>query len=146
MRSRALVSAPPTRGLRTRARDWLGVAVEGIALVAAGSGATLAAFLGKALLAALLGGFAFAALMRLSLRRSRVRASQGLPSSPWPRPVAVLLSVIECAALVEAVKLPVRMDQPQFQYSHWLLVGVFLALAYFAQVRLLDGVARRLAR
>lgn len=141
------MSAPPTRDLRTRARDWLGVAVEGIALVAAGSGATLAAFLGKALLAALLGGFAFAALMRLSLRRSRVRASsQGLPSSLWPRPVAVLLSVIECAALVEAVKLPVRMDQPQFQYSHWLLVGVFLALAYFAQVRLLDGVARRLAR
>ena len=146
MRSRALLSGSPSRGLRTRASDWLGAAVEGAILVAAGSGATLAAFLGKALLAALLGGFAFAALMRLSLRRSRVRPSQGLPSAQWPRPVAAVLSVIECAALVEAVKLPIRMDQPQFQYSHWLLVLVFLALAYFAQVRMLDGVARRLAR
>src|SRR5690606_6255542 len=121
-------------------RDWLGAAAEGAALVAAGSGATVAVVLGKVMLAALLGGLAFAALMRLSLRRSRVRASLGLSPAVWPRPAAAVLSVLECAALVEALHLPVRMDQPQFQYGHWLLVLVFLALAYFAQLRLLEGV------
>jgi hypothetical protein len=57
--------------------------------------------------------------------------------------VAAVAAVVEGAALVEAVDLPVRMSQPGFQYYHWLFVLVFLVVAYLAQSKLLRWVALR---
>jgi hypothetical protein len=61
----------------------------------------------------------------------------------WVRPVAIALSVVEVAALVEAVNSPVRFDDAGFEYMHWALAAIALVAAYALQVRLLRSVGRK---
>ena len=115
------------------------VAIEGIGLLASASGAAAAVVFGKALLAVALGAIAFGVFLRLTSRRRRaLPVEQRLPA--WASPVLALASVVECAVLVEAVDLPVRLSQPGFQYHHWVFVGVFLLVAYRAQASLVRRV------
>jgi hypothetical protein len=102
----------------------------------------VAVVFGKALLAVALGAFAFGAFLRLSSRR-RGALPPEKQSPLWVAPVAAMATVVECAALVEAVDLPVRMSQPGFQYYHWLFVLAFMFLAYASQSRLLRWATAR---
>jgi hypothetical protein len=97
---------------------------------------------GKALLAVALGAFAFGAFLRLSSRR-RIALPREEQTPLWVAPVAAVATLVECAALVEAVDLPVRVSQPGFQYYHWLFVLAFLVVAYAAQSKMLRWVALR---
>jgi hypothetical protein len=118
------------------------VALEGTAFLGSVGGAAVAVVFGKALLAVALGAFTFGVFLRLSSRRRGALPPQ--KQSPlWVAPVAALATVVECAALVESVDLPVRMSQPGFQYYHWLFVLAFMLVAYAAQSGLLRWLAAR---
>lgn len=128
--------------IRTSVQTAGAVALEGVAFVGSVGGAAAAIVFGKALLAVALGAFAFGAFLRLSSRRRG--ALPGEQQAPlWVAPAAAVVTVIECAALVEAVDLPVRMSQPGFQYYHWLFVLAFMLVAYAAQSRLFRWLAAR---
>ena len=121
--------------IRTNVQTAGALALEGVALVGSFGGAAVAVVFGKALLAVALGAFAFAAFLRLSSRRRRALPRE--EQAPlWVAPAAAVASVVECAALVEAVDLPVRMSQAGFQYYHWLFVLALMLVAYAAQRRL----------
>jgi len=53
--------------------------------------------------------------------------------------VAALVSAVEVAVLVEATKLPVRHDQPDFTQANWLLVLLAWGVAYTLQARWLGA-------
>ena len=128
--------------IRTTVQTAGAVALEGAAFLGSVGGAALAVAFGKALLAVALGAFAFGAFLRLSSRRrSTLPLEEQTPL--WVAPVAAIATVVECAALVEAVDLPVRMSQPGFQYHHWLFVLAFVLVAYAAQSRLLRWLTAR---
>src|SRR5687767_7363187 len=121
--------------IRTSFQSAVGLAIEAVALLASSSGAAVAVVFGKALLAVALGAIALGVFFRFTSRQRRaLPVEQRAPT--WVSPVVALTTVVECAALVEAVDLPVRLSQPGFQYYHWLFVGVFLLLAYGAQTKL----------
>ena len=122
--------------IRTSVHTAGAVALEGTAFLGSIGGAAVAVVFGKALLAVALGAFAFGAFLRLASRR-RGALPPEKQSPLWVAPVAALATVVECAALVEAVDLPVRMSQPGFQYYHWLFVLAFMLVAYAAQGGLL---------
>jgi hypothetical protein len=125
--------------IRTSIQSAAGLAIEVFALLASSSGAAVAVVFGKALLAVALGAIALGVFVRLTSRRRRaLPVDQRAPS--WVSPVVAVATMVECAALVEAVDLPVRLSQPGFEYYHWLVVGVFLILAYGAQTRLVRNV------
>jgi hypothetical protein len=65
-----------------------------------------------------------------------------LSTSPLARLVAVVLSVSEVAALVEATNLPVRFNQAGFQLAHWYLVALALFSAYLIQVKPIANLLR----
>jgi hypothetical protein len=117
--------------IRTNAQKAGAIVLEGTAFLGSVGGAAVAVAFGKFLLAVALGAFAFGAFLRLSSRPL------------WVAPLAALATVVECAALVEAVDLPVRMSQPGFQYYHWLFVLAFMLVAYSAQSTLLRWVATK---
>jgi hypothetical protein len=121
--------------IKASVRSTVGHAIDTTVVVAFGTGAAGAVVLGKALAAVALGAFAFAAFLRLTSRRRLAMPLEQRPPN-WLSPVVALASSIECAALVEAVDLPVRFSQPGFQYYHWGFVTAFILIAYVAQYRL----------
>ena len=97
---------------------------------------------GKVLAAVVLGAVALGIFLRLSSRRAR-RVEAPVPMPKWVRPVAAALAVVEVAALVEAVNLPVRFHDAGFEYMHWALATIALVAAYALQVRLLRSVGSK---
>lgn len=128
--------------IRTNAQKAGAIVLEGTAFLGSVGGAAVAVAFGKFLLAVALGAFAFGAFLRLSSRRRRALPVEAR-SPLWVAPLAALATVVECAALVEAVDLPVRMSQPGFQYYHWLFVLAFMLVAYSAQNTPLRWVATK---
>ena len=122
--------------VRTNVRNALSVAVDGALFLGSTGGAAVAVAFGKVLLAVALGAFAFAVFLRLSSRR-RAAFPPEARMPRWSAPAVALTTIAECAAMVEAVDLPVRMSQPGFQYYHWLFVLAFLVVAYSVQCKLL---------
>jgi hypothetical protein len=116
------------------------VEVAGLALSL--SGATFAVVLRNVLVAVALGAVALDIFLRLSSHRAG-RVEVPVPMPTWVRPVAIALSVVEVAALVEAVNSPVRFDDAGFEYMHWALAAIALVAAYALQVRLLRSVGRK---
>ncbi len=99
------------------------------------SGATLAAVLGKLVVAVVLGAITLGFFLRLSNRRAG-QVALPAPMPLWVRPLAAALSVVEVAALVEAINLPIRFHDPGFAYVHWVLTLIAVVVAYTLQVRL----------
>lgn len=135
----AVTTVPPKLGLG--AGTWLETAGEALAALGSGAGGAVALVTGKLLLAALLGLVACGLVMRLLARRKLADRQRPLPPAPWMRLAAGIGAAALCAALVEAVKLPVRYDQPGFERSNWLIVLAALLVLY----SLLLGLVRRIA-
>lgn len=130
-------------GLRKSIGTKLEVAAEAVGLAASLSGAAAAVVFGKALAAIALGSIALGLFLRLTGRRTAGEAGVA-PSVPWwTSGVAVVLSALEGAVLVEATNLPVRFSQPGFAPYHWALVIAFLVVAYWVQRRLLGSVLKK---
>ena len=127
---------PLLQRIRTRVQTAWSTALEGVALLVSASGSAAALVFGKALLAIALGAFAFGAFLRLSSRR-RQSTPLERQGPAWLAPVTGLVTMIECAVLVEATDLPVRFSQPGFQAYHWLFVLAFMIVAYVGQSRLI---------
>lgn len=127
--------------IQSKARTIGAVVIEGIALALSASGTAAALVFGKVLLAVALGAFALGAFFRLSSRRRQQQAID-VRDPAWLAPVASLITVVECALLVEATDLPVRFSQPGFQVHHWLFVLAFLIVAFVAQSRLIRRACR----
>lgn len=117
------------------------VVLEGATVFTFGTGTAIALAFGKVLAGVALGAFAFGAFLRLTTRcRSASPAAQKVPG--WVPPALVIVSIIECALLVEAINLPVRFDQVGFQYYHWLFIGAFLMAVYWVQHRISSALIR----
>ena len=129
--------------LRKSAARKIGVAVEVTEAVASASGAAGALLFGRALLAIALGAIATGIFLRLKSRRGAGKSVQSVHVPFRASATALGLSVMEGAVLVEATDLPVRFSQPGFALHHWVLVLVFLAVAFFIQRRALAGWRRR---
>ena len=134
-------SAPQTSlltKLRSAASDKLELLAEGVGLVFAVSGATIAAVLGKVIVGVALGVLALGFLFRLKGRKKRALEAKNLVESPGvgARLLTGVVSACEVAALVEATNLPVRFDQTAFHMGHWYLVLLVFFAAYFLQLPL----------
>jgi cytochrome bd-type quinol oxidase subunit 2 len=116
----------------------LQVALEIVGTIASLSGAALAVVFGKLLLAVAFGALAGGIFFRMINRRSSSQLSGAAPPPRWVSVAAAVLSVVEGAVLVEATNLPVRYSQEGFQLHHWVLVVVFLVVAFIVQRRVLS--------
>lgn len=119
--------------------------VETTALAASLLGATVASVTGRFPVAVLLGALAVALILRLSRRRAAASAAPP-PLPVWMRPLAVLLSGAETAALVEAVNLPVRFNQVGFQYGHWALLALALLILYVVHMAIFSSINAKLRK
>jgi uncharacterized membrane protein YadS len=128
-------SREPKLPVRSKLKTVVTVALEAASFIGSTGGAAIAAVFGKALLALLLGAFALGVFFRLTSRRRRTLTDSNLKPI-WLAPAVALLSTAESILLVESVDLPVRLSQPGFQYSHWLIVLAFLAVSYTVQTKL----------
>ncbi|OGB19339.1 MAG: hypothetical protein A2W72_20830 [Burkholderiales bacterium RIFCSPLOWO2_12_67_14] len=97
------------------------------------AGIPVALFFGKLFLAAILAGVVCGVVLRLRRRRPATQADTTRRLPLWSSPGLLGLSVVEVAFLVEATKLPVRTDQPDFSQTNWLLVLLAVGVAYFLQ-------------
>jgi hypothetical protein len=88
------------------------------------SGATVAVVFGKFLLAVILGSVTLGIFLRFAGRRDR-RLAPSVPTPGWIRPTSAILTLVQAAALVEAINLPVRFSQPGFEAYHWVYVRCF---------------------
>lgn len=129
--------------LRRSAARKLEIAIETVGAVVSMSGAVGALVLGKALLAVVLGVVALGIVLRLVTRRSGRHTVQPVQSPMWLSVVAGCLSVIECAAIVEATDLPVRFSQPGFAFRHWALVLLAFLVAFLLQRKVLGRLLHR---
>ncbi len=133
-------------GLRQRFAAVLELLVEIVGLIGAFAGTAVALFLGKLFAAAVLAGVTTGIVLRIAGRRGLPRTSVAPPSPAW-RALCAALSLVETALLVEASNLPVRVTQPGFEKSNWLLVIAALIVLYVLQMRLLGAFrSHRLAR
>lgn len=115
----------------------LGLEVAG--LVVSASGAAVTVFFGKLFAAAVLGALALGFFLRLAGRRG-LPPAEPLPTPPWIQFMCAFLAIVEVAVLTEATNLPVRLSQPDFEKTNWLLVLVALLTMYFIQLRFLRSV------
>jgi hypothetical protein len=136
--------------------SWFGrtkAAIQGnVLLVSEAAGAAvcavsvpLAAVTGKFYLAALVSLFGLGCSLRFVRLRKKLRQPDGIPielqkSIPaWVTPVVGVLSAIEVALLVEATRLPVRVDQPGFETtSWWWVLAGFVVLFWLQRGWLVD--------
>jgi multisubunit Na+/H+ antiporter MnhE subunit len=117
----------PQSQLTTRLRDgWIGL-LEGIAsaiqVIVPGGGSAICFAVGKFVVGLILAVITLAVIMRLLWRRKhadRVLAAQKLPF--WAKALSFFGALVGAAVLVEATKLPVRFDQPEFSMAYWLIV------------------------
>jgi hypothetical protein len=117
----------PQFQLKTKFRHGCLSLLEGIAsvmqVIVLGGGAAICFAVGKFVAGFILILITLAVIMRLVWRRrhaERVIAKQKLPA--WAKLLSVLGALTGSAVLVEAVKLPVRFDQPGFSMVNWLIV------------------------
>ncbi len=115
----------------------IGLEIAGVAI--SSSGAVVAIVLGKLFAAAVLAAITLGIFLRLAGRGGQP------PPEPAPMPARIklgcaLLSLIEVAVLTEATNLPVRLAQPGFEKSNWLIVLAALAVIYFVQLRFFRSV------
>ena len=125
--------------LRSAVAARLDLLLDGVAVVFALSGATVAAVLGKLLVGVILAGLAIGFVLRLKSRKAKLASPTNDPTAPvtgWARFTAGAVSVAEVALLVEAANLPVRFNQEGFHMGHWYLVLLALAAAYLLQLPL----------
>lgn len=124
--------------------EVIGATVEGLAGLGALIGAPVAMVLGKLFLAVILGAVALGVFLRFAGRQRRGAPTPVKIATPaWVHAVATLASAVEVAVLVEATKLPVRHDQPDFTQANWLLVLLAWGVAYALQTRWLGAAVAR---
>jgi hypothetical protein len=119
----------PQFQFKTRLRNGGLAVVEGLAaamqVIVLGGGAAICFAVGKFVIGFVLVLITAAVVMRLLWRRrhaERVLVTQKLPM--WANALSFLGALVGSAVLVEAVKLPVRFDQPGFSMAYWLVVIV----------------------
>ena len=137
--------APAPLTWRERTGAALGAAAEMLAGSAAIIGAPIAMVLGKFALALVLAAVA----LGIGLRLSRRRAARSSDEAPWPWWIAVGASALateETAVLVEATRLSVRTDQPDFTPANWLMVLAAWGVAYVIQAGAIGSAWRRRQR
>jgi hypothetical protein len=125
----------PQFQFRTKLRHgWISL-LEGIAsaiqVIVPGGGAAICFAVGKFVAGFILVLITLAVIMRLLWRRrhaERVIAAQRLPL--WAKALSLVSALVGSAVLVEAVKLPVRFDQPGFSMVNWLIVIVAMWFTY----------------
>jgi hypothetical protein len=117
----------PQFQFKARLRDDGLAVLEGLAsaiqVIVPGGGAAICFAVGKFVVGLVLALITVAVIMRLLWRRKhveRVLATQKLPI--WANALSFLGALLGSAVLVEAVKLPVRFDQPGFSMAYWLVV------------------------
>jgi hypothetical protein len=117
----------PQFQFKTKFRHGWNSLLEGIAsvmqVIVHGGGAAICFAVGKFVAGFILILVTLAVIMRLVWRRrqaERVIAVQRLPL--WAKTLSFVGALIGSAVLVEAVKLPVRFDQPDFSMANWLIV------------------------
>ena len=120
----------------------LAVALEGLGFVGSLAGASVSLFLGKLFASALFVVLAVGILNRF-VRRRRGDLVEEQRAPVWVLVVCVLLSIIEAGAVVEAMNLPVRFDQPGFEKSNLLLVVAMLLVFFYGQRYLFVRVLAR---
>jgi hypothetical protein len=113
-----------------------GLEIVGVAI--SGSGTVVAIVLGKLFAAAVLAAITLGVFLRLAMRGGQRPAEP--PPTPRIKLACALLSLIEVAILTEATNLPVRLAQPGFEKSNWLIVIAALAVIYLVQVRFFRSV------
>ena len=124
--------------------EVIGATVEGLAGLGALIGAPVAMVLGKLFLAVILGAVALGVFLRFANRQRRGAPTPVKIATPaWVHAVAALASAVEVAVLVEATKLPVRHDQPDFTQANWLLVLLAWGVAHTLQTRWLGAAVAR---
>lgn len=101
----------------------------GLMVAGSGSGAAITLITGKFVLAGVLALVTLGVVLRFANRR-RARTAPQLATPAWLHVSAALVSMLVCAVLVEAVKLPVRYDQPGFERTNWLIVLLALLVVY----------------
>ena len=104
--------------------------LEVICFVFGISGVAAAILFGKLLLALVFACLVVAIFFRLAGRRKGHTVARA-NSPAWKRPITVLLSLISTVLLVEAINLPVRFDQPHFNFLHWGLATAFIFIFYW---------------
>lgn len=127
---------------RQRVVGGLTVASEGVGFVASLAGASVSLFLGKLFASALFVVLALGILNRF-VRRRRNDLVKEQRAPVWVLVACVLLSIIEAGAVVEAMNLPVRFDQPGFEKSNLLLVVAMLLVFFYGQRYLFVRVLAR---
>lgn len=128
--------------LKQKIGDGLFVVADGAGMVLSLCGASAVALLGKLMLAVVLAAVALGFFLRLSSRRRNVQFGPARPPA-WCYVTAGALASVEVALLTEATDLPVRFSQPGFEFHHWLLVLVALAVAFMVHMQIFRSITRR---
>jgi amino acid transporter len=117
----------PRFPLKTKFRHGWHSALEALGsamqVILPGGGAAICFAVGKFVAGFILVMITVTVVMRLLWRRrhaERVVAAQKMPV--WATILSFVCAFIGSAVLVEAVKLPVRFDQPRFSMVNWLIV------------------------
>jgi len=131
---------PPV--LKRKIGDGLFVVANGAGMVLSLCGASVVALLGKLMLAVVLAAIALGFFLRLSGRRRNVEREPARAPG-WCYAAAGALASFEVALLTEATDLPVRFSQPGFEFHHWLLVLVALAVAFMVHMQIFRSITRR---
>ena len=146
----AVAPSPPKLSmlgrLKQNAGEAAGAFLEGLAGLGALIGAPVAAVFGKLFLAVILGAVALGVFLRFAGRRRGGAPMPAVVTPAWVHVLAGLASAIEVAVLVEATKLPVRHDQPDFTQANWLLVLLAWGIAYALQKKWLGAALARSRR
>ena len=112
------------------------------ALAGSLAGASLSFIFGRVAVAVLLAAVAVGIFFRFNSRAKGAATTEAaLPL--WVKTTSTILAALETGALVEAVNLPVRYDQPGFEMYHWALVGITFLALYFLQFQVLKRLVKR---
>lgn len=107
--------------------------LEIVAVAISGSGTVIAIVLGKLFAAAVLAAITLGVFLRLAGRGGQ-RPPEPATVPPRIKLGCALLTLVEVAVLTEATNLPVRLAQPGFEKSNWLIVIAALAVIYWVQL------------
>lgn len=129
--------------IKRKGREALALTGDAVGVIVSASGATAVSIFGKLAAAVLLGAIAVGFFLRFTSRRRAQISEPIVRVSGWVRVFAACLSVGGVAALVEAVNLPVRFNQPGFEPWHWILVAAALAVGYSVISRAVNRITNR---
>jgi hypothetical protein len=114
-----------TTKLRHGGHSLLEAIASAIQVIVPGGGSGICFAAGKFVVGLILTAITMAIIMRLLWRRKhadRILVAQKLPF--WAKTISLLGALVGSGVLVEATKLPVRFDQPDFSMANWLIVIV----------------------